>query len=391
LHRRTIRQNVEWLGAIDWDRRLFDALIPVPHGTSYNAYLVRGQDKTVLVDTVDPSKKDELFSQLAGIDRIDAIVIQHVEQDHSGTLPDVLGRYPDAQILATPKAASMIEQHLGIPAERITPVEDGETFDLGGEQLEFLHTPWVHWPETMLTYIRGQRILLTCDLFGSHLATSALFASEDDRMLPAAKRYYAEIMMPFASAIRGYLARLESGEFPIDFIGPSHGPVSDHPEAILDAYRQWTGDKTENLVALPYASMHGSTTMMVDRLVASLTDRGVRVIPFNMAVTDLGELAMSLVDARTVIFAAPAVLVGPHPLIVTAAYLVGALRAKFRYAGVVGSYGWACQTVERIQSLVSKPNLEWLSPVLTKGQPGSEAWEALDRLAEEIAHRHAAA
>ncbi|MBN1859563.1 FprA family A-type flavoprotein [Candidatus Bipolaricaulota bacterium] len=391
MNRRRLGPNIEWLGSIDWNRRLFDALIPTPHGTSYNAYLVRGQDKTVLVDTVDPAKKDDLFHQLAGVERLDAVIIQHVEQDHSGALPDVLDRYPDASVLATPKAVSMIEDHLGVPAERITPVEDGETLDLGGEKLEFLHAPWVHWPETMLTYVRGQRVLLTCDLFGSHLATSSLFASGDDRMLPAAKRYFAEIMMPFSSAIRGYLNRLESGRYPIEMIAPSHGPVVDSPETILSAYRRWTGDDTQNLVVIPYATMHGSTGRMVDHLASALTERQVAVQPFDMAITDLGDLAMSLVDARTVVFAAPAVLVGPHPAMVTAAYLVGALRPKFRVACVIGSYGWACQTQERIESLVKRPNLEWLSPVLIKGQPRKETWEALDRLADEIADRHAAA
>ncbi len=388
MNRRALCPNVDWLGSVDWDRRLFDALVTTPYGTSYNAYLVRGQDKTVLVDTVDPAKKGELFAQLAQVEHIDAVVIQHVEQDHSGTLSDVLDRYPEASVLATPKAVSMIEDHLGVPADRVTSVEDGETFDLGGEQLEFLHTPWVHWPETLLTLIRNQKVLLTCDLFGSHLATSELFASGDSRAIPAAKRYFAEIMMPFSSAIRGYLDRLESGRYPIEMIAPSHGPVVDHPETILSAYREWSGEQPENLVVIPYVTMHGSTRRMVEHLVSALTDREIAVQPFDMTCTDLGDLAMSLVDARTVVFAAPAALVGPHPVMVSVAYVVGALRPKLRTAAVIGSYGWACQTEQRIQSLVKKPNLEWLSSVLIKGQPKKEDLEALDRLADEIADRH---
>ena len=391
MNRRTLQPNVDWLGSIDWNRRLFDALVPTPHGTSYNAYLVRGQDKVVLVDTVDPAKKDELLAQLADIERLDAVIIQHVEQDHSGSLPDVLERYPGAAVLSTPKAVSMIEDHLGVPAERITPVQDGETLDLGGEQLEFLHAPWVHWPETMLTYVRDRKLLLTCDLFGSHLATSALFASGDSRVMPAAKRYFAEIMMPFSSAIRGYLDRLQSGRYPIEMIAPSHGPVIDHPETILSAYREWAGEEPQNLVVIPYATMHGSTERMVDHLVAALIERKIGVQPFDMTRTDLGDLAMSLVDARTIVFAAPAALVGPHPVIVSAAYLISVLRPKFRTAAVIGSYGWACQTEQRIQSLVKKPNLEWLDSVLVKGQPGKEAWEALDCLANGIADRHTTA
>ena len=388
MNRRALCPNVDWLGSIDWDRRLFDALVSTPYGTSYNAYLVRGQDKTVLVDTVDPAKKDDLFAQIEGVENIDAVVIQHVEQDHSGTLPDLLDRYPEASVLATPKAISMIEDHLGVPADRVTSVEDGETLDLGGEQLEFLHTPWVHWPETMLTYVRDQKVLLTCDLFGSHLATSELFASGDSRAIPAAKRYFAEIMMPFSSAIRGYLDRLQSGRYPAEMIAPSHGPVVDHPETILSAYREWSGEQPKNLAVIPYVTMHGSTKRMVEHLVSALTDREIPVQPFDMTRTDLGDLAMSLVDAHTVVFAAPAALVGPHPVIVSVAYVVGALRPKLRTAAVIGSYGWACQTEQRIQSLVKKPNLEWLSSVLIKGQPKKEDLEALGRLGDEIADRH---
>ena len=135
-------------------------------------------------------------------------MIQHVEQDHSGLAPEVVARYPDVRVLATPKAQTMIADHLGIPAERVTPVADGETVSLGGRTLQFIHAPWVHWPETMLTYVPEDRLLFTCDLFGSHLATSALFAREAEHLEVSAKRYYAEIMMPFAKTIRGHLEKL---------------------------------------------------------------------------------------------------------------------------------------------------------------------------------------
>ena len=374
------------MGSIDWDRRLFDELIPLPEGTSYNAYLVRGSEKTSLIDTADPAKCAELFEQLDAVDALDVLIIQHVEQDHSGSAPDVLERFPDIEIYSSPKAKPMIADHLGIPEEKITAIEDGDTLSLGDRTLEFIHAPWVHWPETMLTYLREDKVLFTCDLFGSHLATAELFASNDPRVCDAAKRYYAEIMMPFANLIRGHLTKLEP--YDIDVICPSHGPVRDDPDVILDAYRHWVLDEPKNVVLLPYTSMHDSTRRMVDHLVTALTARGVHVEPFNMTVTDIGEYAAGLVDAATVIFGTPTVLVGPHPTIVFTAYLTAALRPKVKYAGVIGSFGWAGQAAERTQTLCGNLKAEWFESVFTKGAPDDAAFAALDALADEIAARH---
>jgi flavorubredoxin len=374
------------MGAIDWERRLFDELIPLPDGTSYNAYFVRGSDKTALIDTADPAKSEEILDQLAGVEKLDVLVIQHVEQDHSGTAPAIIERYPGIQVLSSPKAKPMIADHLGIPEDRITAVEDGETLSLGDRTLEFIHAPWVHWPETMLTFLREEKILFTCDLFGSHLATNDLFATDQPRVCEAAKRYYAEIMMPFGGLIKGHLEKLEPYE--IEMICPSHGPIHDDPGFILDAYRHWVLDPPKNLVVLPYTSMHDSTARMVDHLIEALTQRGVRVESFNMSKTDIGKYAVELVDAATVVFATPTVLVGPHPNIVFAAYLTGALRPKLKHAAIIGSYGWASKAAERTQSLCATLKAEWLDPILTKGLPKKETYDALDVLAGEIASRH---
>jgi len=383
---REIRPGIEWMGAIDWDRRLFDELIPLPDGTSYNAYLIRGSERTALIDTADPAKSAEFLSQLDRVDSVDLLIIQHVEQDHSGCAALVLERYPEIQILSSPKAKPMIADHLGIPEDRITAVEDSETVSLGDRTLEFIHAAWVHWPETMLTYLREEKMLFTCDLFGSHLATDALFAEGNPRICDAAKRYYAEIMMPFSNLIRGHLTKLTP--YPIEMICPSHGPVRDDPAVIIDAYDHWVNDAPKNLVLLPYTSMHDSTRQMVDHLVGALSEQGVHVEPFNMTTTDIGEYAAHLVDAATVVFATPTVLVGPHPNIVFAAYLTAALRPKLKYAAVIGSYGWAGKAAEQTQSLCATLKVEWLDPVFAKGLPKGETLEALDKLADEIASRH---
>ena len=383
---RKISERVSFLGAQDFDRRLFDELIPLPDGTSYNAYLIKGSEKTALIDTVDPEKSDVLLDQLAGVESLDYLVCQHVEQDHSGTIPQVLARYPDVQVLASPKAKSMLVDHLHLDPEKITEVGDGETVSLGDRTLEFIHAPWVHWPETILTYLREEEILFTCDLFGSHLATTEIYAHDRVRVYEAAKRYYAEIMMPFRRIIEKHLTRLEN--YAIEMIAPSHGPVYDDPSFIIDAYRSWVLDPPANLVVLPYVSMHGSTELMVEYLTSALVERGVEVAPFNLTVTDTGKFTEALVDAATIVFGTPTVLTGPHPSVVSAAYLVAALRPKLKYAAIIGSYGWGGKAVEAVKSLTASLNLEWLDPVMVKGLPRDEDYAKLDRLAGEIAARH---
>jgi len=380
--------GIHWVGAIDWDRRLFDELIPLPDGTSYNAYLVKGGEKVALIDTVDPAKSDVLMELLDSIPRLDYLIVQHVEQDHSGTVPAVLDRYPQARILSSTKAKGMIVDHLAVAEDRITVVENGETLSLGDRTFEFIHAPWVHWPETMLTYLHEDKVLFTGDLFGSHLATTDLYANDRKRVYEAAKRYYAEIMMPFRTIIEKHLEALQPYE--ITTIAPSHGPVHDDPSFIVDAYRSWVLDPPKNLVVLPYTSMHGSTRVMVERLVGSLAKRGVRVEPFNMTVTDLGKLAINLVDAATIVFGTPTVLAGAHPNVVTAAYLTNALRPKLKTAGIIGSYGWGGKAPEQLKGLMGSIKVEWLDPVMCRGLPTKEDLDALDRLADAIAERHEA-
>lgn len=386
MRMREIAPGIHWLGAVHWDRRLFDALIPLPEGTSYNCYLVQGEEKTVLLDTVDPTQWEVLAAQLAGVEKIDYVVAHHAEQDHSGSLPLVLERFPAAKVITTPKGKELLELMLHIPADRFVTVEDGETLDLGGKTLEFVHLPWVHWPETMVTYLREDKILFSCDFFGCHLATSDLYADDRARVYRAAKRYFAEIMMPFRQAIEKNLERLKV--YDIHLIAPSHGPVHREPDFILQAYRDWVTGPAANTVVIPYTSMHGSTEKMVHYLTAELVARGVKVELFNLPVTDSGELAMTLVDAATVIIGTPTVLGGPHPNAVNAAVLTAALRPRLKFISVVGSYGWGGRAVETLTSLLAPLKAEVLPPVLVKGLPREEDYRALAELAETVVQRH---
>ncbi|MBN1857302.1 MAG: FprA family A-type flavoprotein [Dehalococcoidia bacterium] len=387
---RKVCDGIQWVGAIDWERTLFDELIPLPDGTSYNAYLVTGSEKTALVDAVDPTKNDVLCSMLdtAGVKKLDYVVANHAEQDHSGSIPFMLERYPEAQLLCSTKAKGMLVDLLQIPEERIVPVADGDTVSLGDMTLQFIHAAWVHWPETMLTYVPERRALLSCDLFGSHLATPDLFVSDPAKVYRSAKRYFAEIMMPFRTNIVKHMEKL--ADYDIDIIAPSHGPLHDKPAFIMDAYREWVSGPPLNKVVIPYISMHGSTQVLVDRLVSSLSDKGVMAVPHYLSSGDTGRLAMELVDTGTVVLGTPTVLAGAHPLVAYAAILANALRPKVQFASIIGSYGWGGKAVDQLVSLVPNLKVEVLAPVLVKGYPREADLQAIDALAALIAEKHGA-
>ena len=383
---RELRPGVYAVGAVDWDRRVFDSLIPLPDGTSYNSYLVQGADKTALIDTVDPKFTSVLMDRLSGVDRIDYVIVQHVEQDHSGSLPVVLGRFPDAQVLCSARAVDLLSTHVHVSGDIVRAVEDGEELALGGKTLRFVYTPWVHWPETMSTFLVEDSVLFTADMFGSHLATSDLIGGEEE-LYPAAKRYFAEIMMPFRSMLRKDLDKVEP--LGAELIAPSHGPVYGHPQFIFDAYRDWVDGPPHNLVVVPFVTMHGSTLAMVDRLTGALVDRGVKVERLDLQGVDLGRLATALVDAATVVAATPTVMTNPHPLMVSALYLANELKPKVRFLSAMISYGWATNAMERMADLTSGLKAELIEPVVVKGLPTAEELEKVDALADAIAAKHA--
>ena len=374
------------MGAVDWDRRLFDSLIPIPDGTTYNAYLIEGREKTALLDTVDPSMAHLLLSQLESVQNLDYVISHHAEQDHSGTIPYIIEKYKNAKVVTTARGKGMVIDHLGIPEEKLITVGDGETLSLGDKTLEFIYTPWVHWPETMVTYLKEDKILFSCDFFGSHLASSELFVVDEARVHEAAKGYYAQVMMPFRTIIQKNLDKI--GGYDIGLIAPSHGPIYDKPVSIVAAYRKWVSDPPKNIVVLPYISMHGSTNKMVEYLVSALVEKEVTVEQFNLSVADSGKLAMALVDAATIVFGTPTFLGGAHPNVISAAYLINALKPKLKFASVIGSYGWGGKAVEQLNGMLSNLKLEMLDPVLNKGFSKELDLKALDVLADNIARKH---
>jgi len=388
MNPRKIRENIWAVGTNDWDRRLFDELIPLPEGTSYNAFLIRGSEKTVLIDGVDPTVEGILLNNLRslGVETLDYIVSNHAEQDHSGAIPSVLDAYPGSKVVTNPRCAEMLMDHIHIPGENFILKEDEETLSLGDWTLQFFLAPFVHWPETQFTWLQEEKILFTGDFLGSHLATSDLYVRNEASVYISAKRYYAEIMMPFRRKFPKYLDRIEN--LGVEIIATTHGPLYDRPEFILDAYRDWVSDNVKNDVVIAYVSMHDSTGEMAACLINTLIDRGLNVKVHNLTGVDIGELAIDLVDAATIVWASPTVSVGPHPNVAYAAFLANILKPKTKFAAVIGSYGWGGKMLEQLQGLQSNIKAEYLDPVIIKGRPRKEDFSALERLADQIAEKH---
>jgi len=376
------------VGAIDWDRTLFDEIVPTPQGTSYNAYIVMGSEKTALIDTVEPYKFEELKKNLEdlGIKKIDYLISNHAEQDHSGSIPLIMEMYPEVKLITNEKCKNFEMDLLHIPEEKFHIINEGDTIELGGKTLEFIMTPWVHWPETMSTYLREDKILFSCDFFGSHVATSYTFARYYDKVYHEAKRYYAEIMMPFRNFIEKNIKKIRQKE--IKMIAPSHGPVFDDPEFIIKAYEEWIDPNPLNMALIAFVSMHESTRKMVEYLSDALVSRGVEVKIRNLVSSDVGEVAMDLVDVATIILATPMVLAGAHPNAVYGAYLINALRPKTKFAGIIGSYGWGGKAVDIIKANLSNLKAELLEPVFIKGLPREEDYKKLDEFANLIYEKH---
>lgn len=384
---RNIVNDVFCVGVIDYNRRLFDELIPLPFGTSYNSYIIKGTDKVALIDTVDPDKADELVENIKStVDTIDYIVANHAEQDHAGSMPFILKEYPNAMIVTNSKCKNFILDLLHISEDKIIVVGDDETISLGDKTLKFISAPWVHWPDTMFTYLVEDKILFSSDFLGAHIADEEIFVTDVKKTYESAKRYFAQIMMPFRLNAKNHLDRIK--RLDIKFIAPSHGQIYDNPKFIISAYEEWTSDNAKNQVTIPYISMHGSTKVMVDYIVKKLENGGIPVNVFNIAEADIGEIAMSLVDSTTILLGTSAVLVGPHPKALYIAYLVNILRPKARYISVIGSYGWGSKTVDIIKDTITNLKVEVLDPVMIKGLPKEDDYRLLDDLAEKIIVRH---
>lgn len=385
-----IKNNVFYCGLNDCEREVFDELIPLEHGTSYNSYLIIGSEKTAIIDTMYPPKTEDYIKNLEinGINRVDYIIANHGEQDHSGSIPALLKKFPEAIVITNAKCKDNIKEMLLVDENKIQVVGNNDEILLGDKTLRFIIAPGVHWPDTMFTHIVEDNILCTCDFLGAHYTFDDVFAVESKELEHSAKRYYAEIMMPFRTMCKKYTQLVK--DLKPEMILPSHGPVYKNPDFILDLYSDWTADEGKNLVVLPYVSMYGSTEEMIDYIIQKLSAKGIDTMKYDIVRGDLGDLAMSLVDATTIVLGSSMVLAGPHPAAFNIAYLAGVLRPKAKIATFVGSYGWGGKLFEKLAEQLAGLKLDVIEPLLVKGKPKSEDFDKLDKIVEQIYAKHKA-
>lgn len=382
-----IAPNVFWVGVKDYNRRLFDGLIPLPHGTSYNAYLIVGKDKTALIDTVNPGFEKDLVDKIAQhVDptKIDYVIMNHAEPDHANAAKHLLGIAKNAKLVAGAKGKEAAMMYFDIDASRIDVVDENSRIDLGGKTLKFVDAPWLHWPETIFTYLEEDKILFPCDFFGSHLAGGAFYSDEygDEKALDMAKLYFAEIMMPFRKPGQAAIEKVK--KLAPKIIAPSHGVIWREPKVILDEYSKWTAEKMEKKVMIAYVSMWGSTEKMVKALNEALVRKGISVNVFDLTNTEVGHIAKELVDTPVVVVGGPTVLGGVHPVAAYATLLVKTLRAPTKYGVVLTSYGWSGGAVKQIQALLEGTKLEVLGVVEVKGPPKQAEFDKVAELANKI-------
>ena len=387
MSKRMIKEDISWVGSQDPDRKIFDALMPLPYGTTYNAYLVEGSEKTVLIDSVDPEKMADLFRNLEGINDLDYVVCLHTEQDHSGSIPEVLGKYPKAKVLCLKKTKDMLQDLMTIEDARFEVVEDGAEVSLGNKTMRFMHLPWVHWPDNTAVYIPEDKILFSSDLFGSHYAFGDdLFAGDKPVVYKEAKEYYAEIMMLYARVTGKYIDRIR--ELDIELICASHGPVYDQPKLIVDLYDEWMRGAPKNIAVVAFVSAHGSTRIMAEHLAAELEKQGVEARLFDLVGLPLNDISSSLVDAATIVLGSSVVMAALHPFAVNTAFLLDRIKPKAKFVAVFGSYGWSPGPLKKAAELLPSLKVEVVGAVLAKGHPKDDVLEELGELAGTIAAKH---
>ncbi len=364
---------------------MFDALIPLPNGTSYNAYLILGESKNALIDTVNPGFETELDEKLNQITRprdLDYIVMNHAEPDHAGAIPHLMKINNKAKLITSNRGATMAEVFYQVPKERILAIGDMGTVDLGGKILQFIEAPMLHWPETMFTYLKEDGVLFPCDFFGSH-AAGPLYSDDMEDLAVHAQRYFGEIMMPFRTMAQNALNKI--GNLRIDMIAPSHGPIHRNPKRILEAYSEWSKGETKQKVAIIYVTMWKSTEKMIQPMADTLMSNGIEIAVHDLTTADLGNIAKDLVDSKAIVLGAPTVLGGAHPLAVQATYLVRALRPPTKFLVLLSSHGWTGGAIKQIQEVLGASKIEVVGALDTYGPPSENDIRQVVELGKTLA------
>jgi flavorubredoxin len=361
----TLAPNVHWVGAKDPGLAVFDIVIPTEYGTTYNAYLVRGSEKTALIDCVKRPFGEELFrniSEFLPVEKLDYVVINHSEPDHAGALVDLLERHPTVNVLLSRAAKTFVDNlvNAGFPY-RI--VNDGEELPLGGKTLKFINAPFLHWPDTILTYLVEDRILFPCDFLGAHFSSPEFYNDElpqPEKARKAFEFYYSTIMRPYKEYVLKACERLKS--CPVAMIAPSHGPIlRKDPQSYIDWYEERASILSrvkEKKVAIVYASAYGNTAAMAGKVAEGVRSGGLTPVLMNAVEVPMDKIIDEFeVSAGFLIGTATLNSNVPQPILQLIANLV-VLNVKGKPASVFGSYGWSGEAIKTVQDILTSMRLK---------------------------------
>jgi len=385
-----ILPNIYYVGVNDRLTRFFEGIWFIPNGISYNAYLIIDEKVTLVEGGAKAGFERELYNNISMVtspEKIDYIVVNHSEPDHSGTLPFLLRIASNAKIVSSTMAKNILMNLYNIPADRFVTVKDGDIIELGEHKLRFFNTPGVHWPDTIMTYEERNKILFSGDAFGSYgTLDGGLFDDEVDIKfyLEEAKRYYSNIVGAYAYAVLNALKKLSGLE--IRIIAPSHGPIwRREPSKIVSLYEKLSKYEAEDKVLIIYGSMYGFTRELAEYIAKKLVKEGVRVELHN-AVNEHPSYALSKAwDSKIIIFGVPTYENIAFPPIYYIAYLLTIKKLKNRYYAIFGSSGWAGGGYKQIQKMLDQLGWEMVEPVIEiRGAVKKRDLEKVNELVENI-------
>jgi len=359
-----ILPGIFWVGAVDWNARYFHGpSYTINRGTSYNSYLIRDQ-KLTLVDTVHAPFTDELLAnirEVADPATIEHVVVNHIENDHSGALPAVLELAPRARVFCTQKAREGLARMYPARWDFHT-VKTGDTLELGSRTLTFVEAPMLHWPDSMFTYVAGDALLLPNDAFGQHLSGTARFDDEADQavLMEEAAKYYANILLPFSELVLRKLAEVEAMNIPIRMIAPSHGVIwRTDPGRIVSAYREWASGGAGAAVGIVYETIYESTEQMAYAVLNGVLASGAKVRFFGrLAQNDHSDLIRDLLSVRALIIGSPTMHRDYLPTMATLLDEITNLKPRNKIGAAFGSYGWSGEGVAKLEAALRAAGID---------------------------------
>ncbi len=386
-----IAENIHWVGVTNPDLRRFDVIMETEYGTSYNAYIVKGSEKTALIDCVrDGYLQDSLdrISEIVDPTTIDYIVVQHTEPDHSGCVEAISAQAPNAKIVCTKPAAQYLP-HIANRDLPIMTVGEGDTIDLGGAKLRFIVAPLLHWPDTMFTYEESSGCLFTCDAFGCHYSSENILESLTDPQFKAERRYYYDcIVSPFAPFVIKAINHLKKLELPkISAILTSHGPVLDKdPMEAVALYEQWASEfvAPENSVFIGYVSSYGYTKQLAEALKQELESLGKSVDIADFAEISTEEATKRIMSASALAIGSPTINSDAIPPVLMALAHVSVPVVRGRKAVVFGSYGWSGEGIGEAEHRVTRLGYKLVGSMKTRFKPDEVAFEEIKELATKL-------